>query len=156
MKLIILLLVIFNNFNVFGNPLSKVLNDKIDLKWRLPGDTHPTHYLIEFETKVHDKGNRDYFGSVTINIQVKIPTKKIVLNTKNLLINEVGVFRGGIAIENISYDEDYSLEFLNIRLTKELVIGIDYIVVIKFTGELSTSGFGFFRTQYDDIDTKTK
>lgn len=159
MKLIILLLVIFNNFNVFGNPLSKVLNDEIDLKWRLPGDTYPTHYLIEFETKVHDKGNRDYFGSVTIKVQVKIPTKKIVLNTKNLLINEVEVFSGGggIAIKNISFDEDYSLEFLNIRLTKELVIGIDYIVVIKFTGELSTNGFGFFRTVYDDdIDTKTK
>ena len=102
MKLKILLLVIFINFNVFGNPLSKVLNDEIQLKWRLPGDTYPTHYLIEFETKVHDKGNRDYIGSVTIKIQVKIPTKKIVLNTKNLLINEVRVLSGGRAIENIS------------------------------------------------------
>ena len=62
---------------------------------------------------------------------------------------------GGRAIENISYDEDFSLEFLNIRLTEELVIGIDYIVVIKFTGELSTNGFGFFRADYE-IDTETK
>lgn len=155
MKLKIVLLVIFHNFNVFGNPLSKVLNDEIDLKWRLPGDTYPTHYLIEFETKVHDKGNRDYVGSVTIKVQVKIPTTKIVLNTKNLLINEVRVFSDGIAIENISYDEDFSLEFLNIRSTKELVTGIDYIVVIKFTGELSINGFGFFRTEYEiDADRK--
>lgn len=156
MKLkLLLLVIIFNNFNVFGNPLSKVLNEEIDIKWRLPGDTYPTHYLIEFETKVHDKGNRDYFGSVTIKVQVKIPTTKIVLNTKNLLINEVRVFSGDVAIENISYDEDFSLEFLNIRLTEELQTGIDYIVVIKFTGELSINGFGFFRTEYAiDADAK--
>ena len=155
MKLKLLLLVVFNIFNVFGNPLALMLNDEIDMNWRLPADTYPTHYLIEFETKVHDKGNRIYFGSVTIKVQVKLPTKKIVLNTKHLLINDVKVLSDDKAIENISYDEDFSLEFLNIRLTEQLIIDTEYTVVIKFNSDLSIDGFGFFRTEYD-IDTETK
>ena len=132
----------------------KHLNDEVNLSWRLPQTIYPIAYHIELETKVHDKGNRDYSGFVIITLDVREATNQIVLHSKELDIEEVLVFTSFGTLDSNHY-LDPANDFLIINISESLEPGNDLTLSIWFKGQLQLEGVGFYRSEYK-INNETR
>lgn len=148
---------LFVLFQVFqslqANPIAKNITqfneaDEVDLSWRLPKTIYPKSYQIELETKVHDHGDLDYKGTVIIYLDVRVPTNKIILHSKDLNILEVLLFDGFTTVDDVIYSTDDAREFLVIEARDNFETGSDLMLLIEFSGQLRLQGVGFYRSEY--------
>lgn len=136
------LFVLFQVFQALqANPIVKNITqfnevDEVDLTWRLPKTIYPKSYEIELETKVHDHGDLDYKGSVLIFLDVRVPTNKIILHSKDLNILEVLLFDTFTTVDGIIYYVDETREFLIIEARDEFESESDLMLFIEFKGQL--------------------
>src|ERR1700678_2552405 len=67
----------------------------------LPDDVVPVHYEIAVQP---DLKNLTFTGSVAIRLEVKVPTDRIVLNAKDLVVDRAAL-SGVPAAPRVSYDD---------------------------------------------------
>lgn len=123
--------------------------------FRLNGLTRPTEYELWIETNFHT-GDAQFKGEVNIKITANAPTHWITLNAKNLNIKELLVKSDGVTdIEIDRYSIVTPDEILLIVTAEPLVVGIEYVIHIKYTSILRTGVKGFYKGSYvnDNGDT---
>lgn len=154
-------LIVFQVFaSLQGNPIVQNITqfnkaDEVDTTWRLPKTIYPKTYQIELETKVHDRGDLDFSGKVFLFLDVRVPTNKIILHSKDLKIAEILLFDGFTTVDEISYYEDEAREFLIIESRVDFEPGSDLMLFIEFSGQLRLEGVGFYRSEYK-VDGETR
>lgn len=117
---------------------------------RLPKTTAPISYKIDLKTTNLHLGSRLYDGEVTIKIVVKEVTDRIMMHAKDQQITELEVFESDkiTPVKLIEYTMYGPADTLTIHLMNNVMPGSEYIVNIKFSTQLRTSGSGFYQTSY--------
>ncbi|XP_062564986.1 uncharacterized protein LOC134227480 [Armigeres subalbatus] len=125
----------------------------IDTSFRLPLDTVPTHYDIHLKTTVHD-ADTEFQGNVNIHLDVKEPTDKITIHSRDLeiLSSTLSHIQGTEKVQLSPLTNTYNnqTEQLTFQSSSILPIG-SYELEITFTGALVRyDRLGFLRKSYRD------
>lgn len=149
------------------------------LSYRLPTDVYPEYYRLEILTNLADyNDNFTFEGRTWIQVKCKTATDKIILHSKNLVINEDEVsvtLHDGMEVLSQSKDEKKCVEkckkddkiplkilshcyhdeyeFYIINLAEKLKPGLTYSVFIPYEGELTQGLEGYYRSSYKDLKT---
>ena len=117
---------------------------------RLPKTTVPISYKVDLKTPSLHTGSRLYDGEVTIKIAVKEVTDRIMLHAKDQTITELLVLETDniTPVKLIEYTMYGPADTLTIHLMNNIMPGSEYILHIKFSTQLRTSGSGFYQTSY--------
>src|SRR6266702_3411970 len=112
---------------------------------RLPDTVRPETYSIELRPNL---GEFTFRGSESIRIRVARPTKTIILNAKDLEVQEATVRSSrGRSVPAARIDTDPAAERL--RLTfKETIPKGSATLALAFTGALNDQLAGFYRSKY--------
>lgn len=132
--------------------------DKLFLsnKYRLPSTLYPELYNVTLKP---DMENGIFEGKVQIYIRVENDTIPIILNSHNLNISNIRVFRNYAAgsnnfnksIQVLSYkNEQLSPQQLRIYLKSEVKNAEKIMAEIDFNGILNDDMEGFYRSSYLD------
>ncbi|EAT40058.1 AAEL008162-PA [Aedes aegypti] len=120
--------------------------------YRLPKETVPSNYTIHLKTSVH-QGDIDFQGVVDIHLDVVESTDKIVVNSRGLDIVSATLYsvEDGelVLLEQPLETYDEQTEQLTFQCLSTLDLG-SYVLIIDYTGQLQSSGNGFFRRFYRD------
>jgi aminopeptidase N len=112
-------------------------------EFRLPSAVKPKAYRLSLEP---DLDTLTFKGEVTIELDVKMPTKEIVLHAANLEITDARL--GGAALE---VRPEAARERLTLAAKQPLAAG-PASVAIRFSGKLSEEMRGFYRSTYTRPD----
>ncbi|XP_065223350.1 aminopeptidase N-like [Planococcus citri] len=136
-----------NNSNVTTEKNHTALEKIYREIYRLTDEVSPISYELRF---VPDFKNWTFFGKVDISIRVKFTTNKIILNSRNLTLQSVKVFKIDTSkiLVNTSHKLDEFNDLLIIETWQSLPFGTDYIVVIEFQGVIGDNLQGFYRSSY--------
>lgn len=123
--------------------------------YRLPTTILPTKYKLSIGPNF-DQLN--FNGSVVIYTDVVGETRNIILHSKNLTIfappKVLEIYAGIPRPLNVtSVDFDEQRDFLKISLEKNLSIGQQLSIEIKFSGQFPTEGF-YLYSYFDANDVK--
>ena len=136
----------------------------------LPTNVKPSKYRMTLQP---DLGTFTFTGEQTIDVDILVPTARIMLNAAELEISEVTLRRPpfnsppeggrgldsppergrGLAASSISLDEDSETATLDFGRT--LAQGPAQIDM-KFTGVLNDRLVGFYRSEYQDTEGRTR
>ncbi|XP_023246433.1 aminopeptidase N-like [Copidosoma floridanum] len=125
--------------------------------YRLPSNIVPKSYSINLIPKFEP--DFIFEGRVEIEAKIQVATKKIVLHSDQLKIDEKNLFISsyGEKVEmynviNTFYEEQYHFYVIELKSTlrEETFINI----TITYTGNLNTEMRGFYRSSYDIQDKK--
>lgn len=124
--------------------------------YRLPKEVVPTSYIVHLDK---DRTSFTYLGSVTIFINVLEPTNTVVVHSDGLRVmgEDVNLYRA----TNDSFFEpilcqyhDAERQFYIIKVEGTLEPG-EYVLRIRFEGEIRDDVFGFYRSFYvENNETK--
>jgi aminopeptidase N len=122
--------------------------------YRLPNDSLPLKYKLELTTDI-DKGNFDFTGRVQIWINVTSETSLITLHYRQINVTSV-IFRNTTEayVAACEFSTVESHEFLQIVLPFAQVVGNQFILDIRYNGEVRNDGGGFYRAYYDENETR--
>ena len=128
----------------------EVLREKVN--YRLPNDTKPLKYLIEITTNIHDNDHNEQFkftGKVIIDFEVLEATNQVTIHQRQLTINKV-------SLDGLKKSFEYVklTEFLIISTEAMLESGSKHSLEIEYAGTLREDLKGFYRSSYDNPDTK--
>jgi hypothetical protein len=104
--------------------------------------------------------NLTTYGEVNITLDCIIETNLIKLNVKDILINDEDVnvyFKSShkpISVKSVNQLTEY--EQLEINLNEYLLPSDEYVLSIKFHGKIRNVPNGFYRSEYNDTETKEK
>nr|AVD96938.1 putative APN-2 [Nilaparvata lugens] len=128
--------------------------------YRLPDNVVPEHYIVDIITNL-EEGDYTFQGKVWIRVKANKATDSIILHSRNLTIPESEVSvkwlpkNGGgesannaVPIANTKFVTDN--EFYIIKLQRQLTAGEKYMINIPFSGELTESLAGYYRSSYFD------
>lgn len=117
---------------------------------RLPKTTVPISYKVDLKTTSLHTGSRLYDGEVTIKIVVKEITDRIMLHAKDQTITELQVLEADniTPVKLIEYTMYSPADTLTVHLMNNVMPGSEYVLNIKFSTQLRTSGSGFYQTSY--------
>ena len=123
---------------------------------RLPKNLIPYYYQLYFIANFNDEIEpTDYIGTVRIFMKCNNETNKLILNVKNLQIDETSItmehttdLNVKFNITNISINK--ANELLIIEFDKHLKNNHNYTVFINFRGFLKDDDHGLFRLSYLD------
>ena len=117
---------------------------------RLPKTTVPISYKVNLKTTDLHTGSLLYDGEVSIKIAVKEVTDRIMLHSKDQTITELHVFEADniTPVKLIEYILYAPADTLTVHLMNNVMPGSEYILHIKFSTQLRTSGSGFYQTSY--------
>ncbi|KAK7463560.1 Aminopeptidase 2 mitochondrial [Stygiomarasmius scandens] len=122
--------------------------DKPASEYRLPTNVKPSHYDLTIRT---DLDNSIFDGVVKINLDVKEPTSKIVLNSNGLKLDKAYILSGASKDELAA--SDYSVDEKDKRVTFTFPTTFDagskLELKIGFAGELTDSMVGYYRSSYE-------
>ena len=130
--------------------------EKID--YRLPTNLKPFEYELILKPYIGTEnvyGNRSFTfdGQVSIMFKCVQPTSRIVMHELNLIIKRVRLGTQRTELQEITMsriEHDHEREFLIINLDSSCVRNTDYWVLIDYTGFLTDSLAGFYRSSYLD------
>jgi aminopeptidase N len=107
--------------------------------WRLPQDVVPSHYTLRFTP---DLAAEKFSGEETIDVTVKQPTNKVVLNAAEIEFDEVTITAGGEKQKaTVALDPD--IEFATLTVAKPLAVG-PASISIRYRGILNDKLRGFY------------
>ncbi|THV07366.1 leucyl aminopeptidase [Dendrothele bispora CBS 962.96] len=122
--------------------------DKPASEYRLPTNVKPSHYDLTVRT---DLDSSVFDGVVKINLDVKMPTSKIVLNSNGLKLDKAYVRSD--ASKDALVASDYSVDEKDKRVTftfpTTFNAGSKLELKIGFTGELDDGMVGYYRSSYE-------
>ncbi|CAD6215605.1 GSCOCG00000417001-RA-CDS [Cotesia congregata] len=148
-------IVFINNINNEKNYLIKLTSELLKRTmstaekkpfYRLPANIRPRHYEI---TLVPDIDKFTFKGNQTVNIEVKEPTDKIILNSLDIDINSVtfkndkGTSINAEKIDLLPADETAVLTF-----PEKLPVGKDGSLNFDFVGQINDKMKGLYRSKY--------
>ncbi|XP_071450915.1 puromycin-sensitive aminopeptidase [Hetaerina americana] len=111
---------------------------------RLPKSVVPRHYELLLQPNLK---TFVFQGKETVQVEVKEPTDKIVLNALDLSIGPVEYICGDEVLKPVIVDLSAENETLTLHFTKALPLGDGKLTII-FTGELNDKMKGFYRSKY--------
>ena len=112
---------------------------------RLPDTVRPETYSIELRPNL---GEFTFRGSESIRIQVARPTKTIILNAKDLEVQEATVRSSrGRSVPAARIDTDPAAERLRLTFADPIPKGAATLA-LAFTGTLNDQLAGFYRSKY--------
>jgi hypothetical protein len=123
---------------------------------RLPKNLIPYYYQLYLIANFNDEIEpTDYIGTVRIFMRCNNETNKLILNVKNLEIDETFITMEHTTDTSIKYNIinisiNKSNELLIIEFDKYLKINQNYTVFINFRGFLNDDDHGLFRLSYLD------
>ncbi|KAK6530013.1 Aminopeptidase 2 mitochondrial, variant 2 [Orbilia ellipsospora] len=121
----------------------------------LPTAIKPSNYVVTLEPNF-EKFTFD--GEVTIDLDVKEETDKVVVNSTEIKISSAELTGPSITqkVESngVEYNED--LQTATFDFGHKLQEGSKYQITIKFVGTLNDNMSGFYRSSYKDKDGNTK
>lgn len=107
--------------------------------WRLPQDVIPSHYTLRFTP---DLAAETFAGEETIEVTVKQPTNKVVLNSAEIEFDEVTITSGG-ETQKATVALDPTIEFATFTVAKPLAAG-PASIHIRYRGILNDKLRGFY------------
>ncbi|EGG19201.1 hypothetical protein DFA_02449 [Cavenderia fasciculata] len=127
--------------------MSSYLEDKGD-RLVLPDLVIPNRYLLEY--KSIDLKQFTFSGTVSIELQVKRATNKIILHAIEIDVKDALIKQQSVTHEEkaIKVEYDTKDEVAIITFAKELVVGSVATLVINFSGMLNDKLKGFYRSPY--------
>ncbi|XP_050540509.1 aminopeptidase N-like [Daktulosphaira vitifoliae] len=144
---------------IFFVLIAAVLSQEEADKFRLPNNMKPLSYRLDIITHLNE-GNFRFEGAVEIKITCIESTNTIILHSANLTIDNTGVVitnGGDKAYQVNSVTLDPSKEFMYVQSSEKFKAGDDYILTIPFSGNLTDSLVGYYKSSYVDRETnKTK
>ena len=115
-----------------------------DNPFRLPRHITPSHYAIRLDL---DFDELEFDGAVSIDIGVSETTDEIVLNAADLEIESVELDQGEVAVEGLSFDDEY--EKMTISLATPIRPG-SYSLDIEYRGTINDQLKGLYQSIYRD------
>jgi puromycin-sensitive aminopeptidase len=117
--------------------------------YRLPRSVIPSRYELTIEPDL-DAGT--FSGSEVVAVTVHEPVDRVILNAKELEVEEGGEIRsveagGAVAIDRV--EADAQTERVTLHLAAPLEPG-DWLLHLGFRGEINRKMVGFYRSSYDD------
>lgn len=120
----------------------------LNLKYRLPTKTRPLEYNIQLQTRI-DQGQFGFYGTVVIKIEAVEKTREISLHYRQLLIESVVLKSAEQTIDTFYPEYDKVTEILTLRTKNtDLEPKKEYVLSIKYQGELRKDQGGFYRSSY--------
>ncbi|MDR3616696.1 MAG: M1 family metallopeptidase [Candidatus Obscuribacterales bacterium] len=119
-------------------------------RFRLPLNVSPVRYVVEWQP---DLETNTFAGFETIHLDIKEATKDVVLNCKEMEIQEATITSttGDSHKGTVTLEEE--TEFARIAFSKELKSG-SWQLSLRFTGILNDRLAGFYRSKFKDNDGK--
>ncbi|KAJ7741960.1 leucyl aminopeptidase [Mycena maculata] len=115
-----------------------------DSEYRLPTDVSPTHYDL---TVLTDLEGLNFGGTVEIDLAIRNATSRIVLNAADLELQNIYIsLEDGKALIPISEAADKLSERVTLLLPVALTAGSRARLFIAFTGQLTGSMVGYYRS----------
>ena len=118
----------------------------------LPANVKPSKYRLTLQP---DLSTYTFRGEQTIDIDIVVPTARVLLNAAELEITDVSLVRNGVStpVGSISIDEE--LETTTLDFGKTLSQGPAQLEM-KFKGILNDRLVGFYRSEYQDTEGQTR
>jgi aminopeptidase 2 len=117
----------------------------------LPTNVVPTHYKLHLTP---DFTTFKFAGNLAVTLDVKKPTRSIVLNALELELNHVEVDANGKVVKSKTVTMDEEGQIATFDFEEELAVAdAKTTLKIVFTGVLNDKMAGFYRSSY--IDKKT-
>jgi len=122
---------------------------------RLPRTVLPRHYDIRL-LPIIEKGNFSIYGDVSIDLECKGETDRIVLHSADITVDatSVKVFdqvkNQNIVVKGVEYDKEVNFLIIELALKDKgkLRKGYNYTLSMAFTGRLNDELRGFYRSSY--------
>ncbi|XP_053976711.1 thyrotropin-releasing hormone-degrading ectoenzyme-like isoform X3 [Hylaeus volcanicus] len=139
-----------NTLSIQNDVLERNTNGPSDMKYRLPNNTVPMHYIIKLIPDI--AGTFSFDGEISAEFKVLEPTASVALHLEDLELNgsatQLKLENGNILKpENHSYDNKTNIMVIHFGSTLE--IGT-YILRMIFRGILRDDMYGFYRCSYKD------
>ncbi|XP_017074500.1 aminopeptidase Ey [Drosophila eugracilis] len=123
---------------------------------RLPRWLVPLRYRLDIVTRINQP-YQPFGGSVLIDLRSERPTKKLVLNVRDLVISKQdGValtVKNGNPVTVSQMDIDVRLCRMTVYLKDALMINVTYALNVSFSSVLRTDHTGFYSSTYVDRNT---
>lgn len=129
---------------------------------RLPKHLVPLRYRIYLHPNLT---TFNVFGSTRILIRCLTPTKKVILHFKGQMITDIRLLDGSylngpIVVKDVLVENEHRVnaekELLMVESPKELEVGKDYTLIVRYNGTLSESLQGFYRSSYKTKKGETR
>ncbi len=139
-----------------------------DIDYRLPTNIRPLDYMLTIRPYIGESAQYGekaftYDANLTVKIECMEATNKIVMHSKGLNIDatklNIEAIDAEASVDGMyvlkSFTIDKERDFLTFTLTKECIVKKTYYLTIVYTGEITKSVFGFYRSSYTDSTGKT-
>ncbi len=117
---------------------------------KLPKNVVPTFYDLRLTP---DIGQRTFAGQETVQVTVKTPTDRFVLNAKDLAITVPELKDADGTLLRPRVDLDAAKETCTLTFPAALPAGT-YVLDLHFTGKINQNGAGLFASTYAGADGK--
>src|SRR5215471_3869799 len=115
-----------------------------EIPGKLPKQVVPTEYSIRVVPNIE---NFTFAGSEMVKLNVRSPTRQLVLNALEVGIQKASVDGKELQVSAIRIDKETVL--LTLRLPSELRVG-DHVLPLRFTGKINQQGRGLFYMRYQE------
>ncbi|KAF9463935.1 leucyl aminopeptidase [Collybia nuda] len=124
-------------------------------EYRLPINTKPTHYDLIIRT---DLEKLQFEGFVKISLNVNKETSSICFHTAALLLGKAVVYSDALKTEQVQSGQslDVALERVTYHFPQALPGGSKAELRMGFSGGITKSMTGYYRSSFQDGDGKTK
>lgn len=123
---------------------------------RLPRTVLPQHYDVRL-LPIIEKGNFSILGRVSIDIECKEETDRIILHSADIIVdrNSIRLIQHGkendtVAVDAIEYDTDREFLIIPLGGKAKLVKGLNYTLSMDFVGNLNDQLKGLYRSSYKE------
>ncbi|KAF5367551.1 hypothetical protein D9758_003664 [Tetrapyrgos nigripes] len=122
--------------------------DKPASEYRLPTNVKPVHYDLTIRT---DLDTSEFDGMVKIDLDVKEPTSKIVLNSEGLKLGKAFVRSESLKDEQAASEHSVNEKEKRVTFTFPTTFeaGSKIQLRVGFAGELTGSMVGYYRSSYE-------
>ena len=130
----------------------------------MPKNLEPTLYELQIQPYI---GTNETYGDkaftfdgvMKINFKCVSPTNRIIFHISGLKINEAALeltssSDSGLAISG-SVEYDAIREFVIVKTNRNCVQNAEYKLKIEYTGPITATLNGFYRSSYKDSNNKT-
>lgn len=145
---------LLNSLN--ANVTSPTAKPKVSINYRLPRTILPHHYDIRL-LPIIEVGNFSILGHVSINVECKEETDRIVLHSNDVIVDAASVQvldktnNETLAVEEIQYDTEVEFLIITMSMKKsKLTKGHTYILTMSFIANLNDELRGFYRSRYTE------
>lgn len=122
-----------------------------DIEYRLPITVLPSHYTIRLVPYFEDR-NFTFEGEVEITVNATTDASSITLHYDHMDIigcPTVLSLAGFQELEVVNTTYDNVTSFFKMELNETLLRGQEYLVSIKYVGNLNDDEVGFYRSSYN-------